>query len=79
MPLRACSLSLAPFQGPRPMTGEKKGRKDKVKIYLHNQIQHSPDDCKVIDVSGNSYLMRSSILTKMPVVSKPFVKVPILF
>lgn len=49
-------------------------KKDKVQTYFHNQIYLPPDDCQVIDAGDNSYLMRSSILTKMPIVSNPFVK-----
>lgn len=52
---------------------EKKEKKDKVQIYFHNQISHSPDDCQVRDEDDNSYLMRSSILTKTSIVSDLFI------
>ena len=45
-----------------------------MQTYFYNQIEHSTDDCQVIDVTDNSHPMRSSILTKMPIVSDPFVK-----
>ena len=71
-PLRACCLTHTPFQGLGLI--EKREKKDKVQTYFYNQIEHSTDDCQVLDVTDNSHPMRSSILTKMHIVSDPFVK-----